>query len=66
MTDCNKCDTPDLCFAFREAGEYIAPDGKLRQIVGCNYIEYLYGDILTDKDILEFRTPAPEGDDSKC
>ena len=53
MGKCCDCDMPELCLAFRTAEEYIAPDGELRQIVGCNTEAYEYGDILTSEMIAQ-------------
>ena len=54
---CKDC-YPNLCLVFthRTAEDYIAPDGELRQIIGCcGEKEYLHGDILSQKDIDEIK-----------
>jgi hypothetical protein len=53
MPECKSCEYPNLCLCFREAEDYLIPNGELRQIVGCNEIEYIFGEILTDEDILK-------------
>ena len=51
MGTCKDCDTPNLCIAFRSAEDYLSPDGELRQIIGCDFEKFLYGDILSNGDI---------------
>lgn len=52
---CNECEYPDLCLVMlKTAEDYIAPDGELRQIIGCNDEDkYLHGEKLTKQDIDE-------------
>ena len=41
---CVDCDTSELCKECRITQEYLAPDGKYREIMGCNEDGYIFGE----------------------
>jgi hypothetical protein len=46
MPDCSTCGTRNICLATID--DHVAPDGRAREITGCNPVQFTYGRLLVD------------------